>query len=144
MKSDKINLSSEISQHTKCILNASNGHNYLPNAILRASATHGTWLLYQIWTKSTTFSFEISQQTQKLWKNDHHCKYLTQSQIVFYMNQQPMVPDHGAKYEENPVGHHRGMNEDRQTHNTCSYISQFCYCGTGNNKNVSESTWFPR
>ena len=38
-----------------------------------------------------------------------------QSQILFYMHQQPMVPDHGTQYEENQSSHHGGICEDWQT-----------------------------
>ena len=40
---------------------------------------------------------------------------LVQSQILFYMHQQPMVPDHATKYEENPSSHYGGMCEDGLT-----------------------------
>ena len=38
-----------------------------PNAILYKSATHGTWLLYQIWIKINPFS-EISRQIHKMYE----------------------------------------------------------------------------
>ena len=47
-----------------------------------------------------------------LWKNCHNYANLSQCQILFYMHQQPMVPDYGAKYEENPSWHHRGKCND--------------------------------
>ena len=31
---------------------------------------------------------------------------------LFYVHQQPMVPDHGTIYKENPSSHHGGMCED--------------------------------
>ena len=34
---------------------------------------------------------------------------LAQSQIVFHMNEQPLVPDHGIQYKEQPSSHHEGM-----------------------------------
>ena len=40
---------------------------------------------------------------------------MSQSQILFYVHQQPMVPDHGTKYEENPSSHDRWMWKDGQT-----------------------------
>ena len=38
-----------------------------------------------------------------------------QSQIIFYMHEQCMVPDHDAQYEENPSSHHGGMHNDGLT-----------------------------
>ena len=37
---------------------------------------------------------------------------LVQGQILFYVHQQPMVPDQGTKYEENLCIHHGGMCEN--------------------------------
>ena len=50
---------------------------------------------------------------------------LAQIQIVFYMHQQPMVPDQGTQYEGNPSRYHGGMREDGLTDWTLSYIPQF-------------------
>ena len=38
------------------------------------------------------------------------------SQILFYIHQCPMVPDHGTQYEDNPSSPHGGMCEDELTH----------------------------
>ena len=55
---------------------------------------------------------------------------MAQSQILFYMHQRTMVPDHGTEYEENPSSYHGGMHKDGhpdwQTDQTLSYISQLC------------------
>ena len=40
---------------------------------------------------------------------------MEQSQILFYVHQQPMEADHGTQYERNPSGHHRGMLKDGMT-----------------------------
>ena len=46
--------------------------------------------------KITTFS-EIAQQTVNILKtNSHNYSNLAQSLIVYYINEQPLVPDHGA------------------------------------------------
>ena len=34
---------------------------------------------------------------------------------LFYMHQQHLVPEHGAKYEDNQFSHHGEMHEDGQT-----------------------------
>ena len=59
-----------------------------------------------------------------------------QSKILFYMNQRPLVPDHGIQYEENPASQHGGMHMDGLTdRRTLSYIPRFCLDGAGNNNN---------
>ena len=40
---------------------------------------------------------------------------MAQSQIILYIHQRHMVPDHGTQYEDNPSSHHGGMYKDRQT-----------------------------
>ena len=57
--------------------------------------------------KITTF-FKHS----KFRKNYHNYTNLAQSQNLFYMHQQPVVPDHGTQHEGNPSSHHGGMHED--------------------------------
>ena len=57
---------------------------------------------------------------------------MTQRQILFYMHQQPIVPDPGTQYKENPANHYGRMCEDRRT--ALSYIPQFDLGGTGNNR----------
>ena len=57
----------------------------------------------------------ITTNTQKLLINSHNYSNLSQSQILFYMHEQPMVPDHGTQYEENPASHHGGILEDGLT-----------------------------
>ena len=52
--------------------------------------------------KITTFFPEIAN-TQNLRKNNHNYSNLTQSQIVFHVNEQPLVPDPGKQYEEIPL-----------------------------------------
>ena len=55
----------------------------------------------------------ISQQTLNIYeKNCHNYSNLAHSQILFYLHQQTMVPDHGTQYEENPSSHQWGMHED--------------------------------
>ena len=62
----------------------------------------------------TTFFSEISHQTLYIYrKNDHNYLNFAQSQILLYMHQRSIVPDHSAQYEENPSIHHGGMYEDR-------------------------------
>ena len=57
--------------------------------------------------------FVILQQTLNIsGKNGHNYSNLAQSQILFYMHQWLIVPDHGNQYEENPSTHHGGMLED--------------------------------
>ena len=59
---------------------------------------------------------EIQQQsTQNLGKNCHNYSNLAQSQILCYMHQQPMVPNHSTRYEENPSTYHGGISNDGQT-----------------------------
>ena len=43
-----------------------------PNAILHALATHSTWLLYQIWIKSTCSSLRSYSKHTKCMKKWHH------------------------------------------------------------------------
>ena len=59
-----------------------------------------------------TFFSEISQQTLQIYENMAIITDIWQIQILFYMHQQPMVPDHGTQYEENPSSHHGGMHEE--------------------------------
>ena len=49
----------------------------------------------------TTFS-QLTN-THKLFK-----KIAIITQILFYVHQQPMAPDHGIKYNENPASQDRG------------------------------------
>ena len=64
--------------------------------------------------KITTFFSELSQQTLKIYEKMAIIN-LTQSQNLFYVHQQPMVPDYGTQYEGNPSSHHGGMLEDGLT-----------------------------
>ena len=45
-------------------------------------------------------------------KNGHNYSKSAQSQILLYMHQWPMVPDHGTQYEESLSSHYRGMCKD--------------------------------
>ena len=47
-------------------------------------------------------------------KSCHNYSNFAQSQILFDIHQQPMVPGYGNKYEGNPSCHHREMCKDRQ------------------------------
>ena len=73
----------------------------------------------------TTFFSEISQHSKFILKNCHNQSNLAQSQILFYVHQQPMVPDHGTQYEGNPSSHHGGKHKDGQMDRTLSYIRGF-------------------
>ena len=76
--------------------------------------------------KITAFFYEISQETKNWLKNCHNYSNLAHRQILFYMHQQPMVPDHGTQYEENLASHHGWMHKDGHTDGvtdwTLSYI----------------------
>ena len=86
--------------------------------------------------------WDITRNTQNLCKNCHIYSNLAQSQILFYMHQQPMVPDHGTQYKENPFSYHGGMHKDVLTDRlvdglmdwTRSCIPWFHLSGAGNNK----------
>ena len=58
--------------------------------------------------------WDITTNTQNLWKQYHHYSNWAQSQILFYMHQQPLLPDHhhSTQYEENPSSHHGGKHKD--------------------------------
>ena len=71
-----------------------------------------------------TFFSDISQQTLK---HCHNYSNLAQSQILFYMHQQPMIPDHGTQYEENPASHHGRMNKDRHPDGRRDGLTPFLY-----------------
>ena len=58
----------------------------------------------------TTFFSEISQQTLKMYEKMAIMNQIWQSQILFYVYQWPMLPDHGTEYEENPSSHHEQMH----------------------------------
>ena len=63
--------------------------------------------------KITTFS-QITQV--KIYEqHNHNYSNLAQSQIVFYVNEQPLVLNYATQYEENPASHHGGMHEDGRT-----------------------------
>ena len=51
---------------------------------------------------------------------------MAESQILFYMLQQPMVRDNGCKYEENPSSHHGGMGNDAQTDRQMDALTDRC------------------
>ena len=60
----------------------------------------------------TTFISAISQQTIKIYeKNCHNYSNLAQSQILLYIHQRVMLPDHDTQYEENQSSHHGGVHE---------------------------------
>ena len=59
----------------------------------------------------TTFFCEMPQ-AQNYFFTLHNYSNLIQSQILFYMPQQLMVPDHGTKYKENRASHHERLHED--------------------------------
>ena len=61
--------------------------------------------------KITTFFTDILQHS-KCKKNGHNYSNLTQSQILFYLHQQPMVPDYCTQFEENPSSHHGRMHDN--------------------------------
>ena len=46
-------------------------------------------------------------------KKTHNYSNLAQSQIVFYLNEHPLVSDNGTQYEENPFNHHGEMHGGR-------------------------------
>ena len=76
----------------------------------------------------TLFFFEISQQTLKMYfLNGHNYIHFAQNQILFYVHQRPIVPDHSTQYEETPYSLHGGMckdgQADSQTDRANSYIS---------------------
>ena len=47
-----------------------------------------------------------------LCKNRHSYSILAQSQILLYVHQQFMVPDHGTQTEKNPLSHHVVIHQD--------------------------------
>ena len=51
---------------------------------------------------------------------------MAQGQIPFNVHQQSIVPDHGTKYEENPLSHHGGMCKDGQKER---YTDRWMDCG---------------
>ena len=62
------------------------------------------------------------------YEQDHHIlpgDITTLSLIIFCVHQQPMVPDHGTKYEENPANYHGGMCEDGHKDRRTGLISIF-------------------
>ena len=84
---------------------------------------------------------DITTNTQNVWKNSHNYSNLTQSQIVFYVHQRPMVPDHGTQYQKNSSSHHEGMREDVSTDGrteswTLSYMPLF-HLGAAGNTNLN-------
>ena len=62
--------------------------------------------------KITTFVSEISQQRLIIYEKIAIITQIWQSQILFYLHQQPMIPDHGTQDEENLFSHNGGMRED--------------------------------
>ena len=72
--------------------------------------------------KITTLISEISQQTLKISE-----KILIITQILFYMHQKAMVPDHDTQYEENPSTHHGGMHEDGHLWILTDGLDRFLY-----------------
>ena len=67
--------------------------------------------------KINTLFSEISQQTHKFYEEIPIITQIWHRQILIYMHQQPIAPDHGTKYihvEENPSRYHGGMNDDSQ------------------------------
>ena len=77
-------------------------------------------------------------------KNDQNYSNEAWSQLLFYVHQQTMAPDHSTEYEDNLSSCHRGMCKgqmNRQTNRQInklmdqahSYITQFHYCRAGNN-----------
>ena len=76
--------------------------------------------------KKIIFFSEISYQTLKRYgQNGRIYSNLTQRQIIFYMQQWPMIPDHGTQYEETPSNHHGGMcNEGLDPSRIMSYKFQ--------------------
>ena len=54
--------------------------------------------------------------TCNLWKKCHNYSNLEQNQFLYYVHQQPMVLNHGTKYEEKPSSHpEECVKMDRQT-----------------------------
>ena len=92
--------------------------------------------------KICTF-FQISQHSNFIKNNCHNYSNLAQNRILFYMHQQqPMVPDHGTQYEENPSSHHGRMQEDEHVEKdwTHSYFPLLCLSGAGNNNSCFNYT----
>ena len=87
-----------------CLLRYHNKHNMyehgtVPNAMLHTSLTHGSGLVYQVWTKSThsVLKYHNKQHTTFM-KKCHNYSNMAQSPILFCVHQHPMVPDHSATY----------------------------------------------
>ena len=95
-------------------------HGLISNAMLQAWATHGTWLLYQIWTKSTCSPvryhnkhtlYERITIISQIW-------YRAKVHFTCISNLRPLVPN----MKKNPPSHYGGMFDDGQTDQTLSYI----------------------
>ena len=67
------------------------------------------------------FFSKISQQSLKIYETIAIIySNFEQSQILFYVHQQPMVPDHGTQFEENPSCHRKARLTYR-AHSNCLY-----------------------
>ena len=64
-------------------------------------------------TKFEIILRDITTKTQNVQQDSHNCSNLAQ---------QPIIPDHGTKYEENSSSHHGGMHEDGLDHFLYSLI----------------------
>ena len=68
---------------------------------LHALATHGTWLVYQMWIKQPILLWDITTNTQNVWQSVHNYSNVVQIQMLFYKHEQHIVPDRATKYEQN-------------------------------------------
>ena len=82
-------------------------------AILHESETHSTWLLYQIWIKSTHFSLRYHNNTQNVWKSGCNYSTLTQSQMLLYKHKQPITPNNYQIWQKSPHSFLRYHNKHK-------------------------------
>ena len=61
-----------------------------------------------------TYSLRYHNPQLLLGKSGHNYSTVVHSQILFYMQQRTVVPDHGTQYEETGFSHHWGMWEEWQ------------------------------
>ena len=99
-------------------------------AILHDSAKHSTWLLYQIWINQPIFLWNITTNTQNVWKSGCNYSNLAQSQMLLYKHEQPITPNNYLIWPKSPHSFLRYHNKHKIYHNL-AIITQFGGGGGG-------------